>query len=131
MCRHILLLHSVLLHTLRTVVYTQVSLFVISFLLHALRTAVYTQVSFCDLISASRSPYRSVYTGLSFCDLISASHSPYRRVYTGLSFLLQSHFCFTLSVPQCIHRFLFLVSACYLFQKLLYSCFLTVVKFLQ
>jgi hypothetical protein len=65
------------------------------------------------------------------CSLISAAHSPYRSVYTGLSFLVRSHFCCTLSLPQCTHRSLFLVSACYLFQKLRYSCFSTVVKFLQ
>jgi len=34
-----------------------------------------------------------------------ASHSPY-----SMSFLLRSHFCFTLSLPQCIHRSFFFLS---------------------
>ena len=73
----------------------------ISFLIHTFLTAMYTRIS------------------LSCCHLISASHSPSSSVYTGLSFLSPSHFCFTLSLQQCIHSSLFPVAISFLLHTLL------------
>ena len=89
------------------------------------RLACNTQVKFnswlrCFLNSQCAVTY---YCCIQFCFTLSLPQCKHRSLF------LRSHFCFTLSLPQCIHRSLFLVTACYLFQKVRYFCCLQASSF--